>query len=247
MNNNPLSAFDPNGGDGQGKGGDKVISVFLDITVQQRGQLVERNPKTGRVIRELGPNPGAPWQETKAEASQPGSGYRLDLYGPPEITGENSFPNSGGSYKNALASSDLVFYVGHGRGDTSTSPFQQEGIKISSSYFTPNGEQLGNLTQGKPDALAPVVGNISCNADRNGGAYVSFVGKNQIMVTLNSNWNGVTGVDAVEKAAHAFVKTYIQTHGNVEKATAAANKVLRSIPGEFRENEQDKVETKRVN
>src|SRR6185436_1579192 len=32
VNNNPLVAVDPNGADGEGKGGDKVISVFLCFT-----------------------------------------------------------------------------------------------------------------------------------------------------------------------------------------------------------------------
>ncbi|HYM01279.1 MAG TPA: RHS repeat-associated core domain-containing protein, partial [Blastocatellia bacterium] len=36
VNNNPLASRDPNGGDGDGKGGDKVISVFLTLKADQR-------------------------------------------------------------------------------------------------------------------------------------------------------------------------------------------------------------------
>jgi RHS repeat-associated protein len=50
VNNNPLSALDPNGCDGQGGGGDKVISVFLgSVYIFQRNQISAltklKNPK----------------------------------------------------------------------------------------------------------------------------------------------------------------------------------------------------------
>jgi hypothetical protein len=71
------------------------------------------------------------------------------------------------------------------------------------------------------------------------------------MVTLNSSGDGfnggVTSMDALDKAANAFVKTYVKTGGNIEKAVEAANKVLQSLPGNEGQNVNDKVEPKPVN
>lgn len=64
---------------------------------------------------------------------------------------------------------------------------------------------------------------------------------------MNSNWDGVTSFDALDKAANAFVKTYMNTGGNVQKAIDAANKVLQSIPGETKQNVGDRVEATKVN
>jgi hypothetical protein len=89
--------------------------------------------------------------------------------------------------------------------------------------------------------------NLSCNANRNGGAYFNFAGNGQVMVTMNSNWNGVTSFDALDKAANAFVKTYMDSGGNVQKAIDAANKVLQRIPGENKENVGDRIEATKVN
>src|SRR5258705_3262291 len=47
VNNNPLAAVDPNGGDGEGKGGDKVISVFLQLQANQRNTTPEGTAENG--------------------------------------------------------------------------------------------------------------------------------------------------------------------------------------------------------
>ena len=68
-----------------------------------------------------------------------------------------------------------------------------------------------------------------------------------IMVTMNSNWDGVTAFDALDKAANAFVNTYMSNGGNVQKAVDAANKVLERMPGEREQNIGGRVEAKKVN
>ena len=71
------------------------------------------------------------------------------------------------------------------------------------------------------------------------------------MVTLNSAGDGhdggVTSMDALDKAANAFVKTYVTTGGNIDKAIEAASQVLRSVPGNKGQNVGDEVEPKLVN
>ena len=138
-------------------------------------------------------------------------------------------------------------------------PFVQQGIQAGNTLYTPTGTtgaiQTAVLPEGtvvsatgaKPETQASAVVNLSCNASRNGGAYFSFTGKNQVMVTMNSNWDGVTSFDALDKAANAFVQTYMKTGGDVQKAVDAANKVLKSIPGEKEQNVGDQVESKKMN
>ena len=64
VNNNPLSAVDPNGADGKGKGGDKVISVFMDYGVKQLGRQITTDKRTGKKMSDV-PN-RSDWQGTKA-------------------------------------------------------------------------------------------------------------------------------------------------------------------------------------
>ena len=256
VNNNPVGAVDPSGADGQGKGGDKVISVFLDVSLKDLGRRVTTDKSTGKVMSDV-PNT-IDWQGTASAAS---GGYRVEVFGNPDVTGEKGLPQrvTDAAFNNALKSSEVVIYVGHGRGDPGTVPFVQQGIQAGNTYYTPTGTtgalQTAVVPEGtplsatgaKPDTQATVVANLSCNASRNGGAYFSFTGNNQVMVTMNSNWDGVTSFDALDKAADAFVKAYMNTGGNVQKAIDAANKVLQSIPGETRQNVGDRVEATKVN
>jgi RHS repeat-associated protein len=256
VNNNPLGAVDPNGADGQGKAGDKVISVFLDFSLKDLGRRVTTDPVTKKVTKDV-PNT-TDWQGTASGAPD---GYRVEVFGNPDVTGEKGLPQrvTDAAFNNALKNSEVVIYVGHGRGDPGTVPFLQQGIQAGNTLYTPTGTTgaietavlpVGtqvSATGAKPETQASVVGNLSCNASRNGGAYFSFTGNNQVMVTMNSNWDGVTSFDALDKAANAFVKTYMNTGGNVQKAIDAANKVLQSIPGETKQNVGDRVEATKVN
>ena len=67
------------------------------------------------------------------------------------------------------------------------------------------------------------------------------------MLTVDSSSDGVTSAAALDKATNAFVKTYMQTGGNVQKAVDAANKVLRNTPGDTKQNAGDQVNLRKVN
>jgi hypothetical protein len=180
VNNNPLSAVDPNGGDGKGQGGDKVISIFLDYGVKDLGRQVTRDSRTGKLMSDV-PNTPSDWQGTKA------AGYSVQLFGRPEVTGEKGLPQlvSDRAFNNALQNSDVVIYVGHGRsGDPNREPFRQDGIQLGGTYYTPTGtgsaspfaqEGTGPFTGPKPEVTASLVLNLSCDADRNGGAYFKYL------------------------------------------------------------------------
>ncbi|MCW5967819.1 MAG: RHS repeat-associated core domain-containing protein [Blastocatellales bacterium] len=61
VNNNPLSSSDSDGADGQGQGGDKIISVFLAIQVNDRNRV--HRTVNGVSTEEL--EAGPLWQDTK--------------------------------------------------------------------------------------------------------------------------------------------------------------------------------------
>jgi hypothetical protein len=67
------------------------------------------------------------------------------------------------------------------------------------------------------------------------------------MVTVNSGSDGATSSDAIEQAANAFVKTYVATGGNVQKAVDAANAALAKNPGQSQQNVGDQIVVKKVN
>jgi hypothetical protein len=225
--------------------------VFLDFSLQELGSVTVQDPNgRERTIQ----NKPANWQGTAAQAAQ--KGYQVELFGSPDITGEKGLPNpiSKGAFENALKNSEVVIYVGHGKGDTSTSPFQQLGIQVGLGFYSSNGTGIAvgatitptDLPAGpKPDTSASVVGNFSCDASRNGAAYFNLTGQNQVMVTVNSSWDGVTTANALEKATNAFVKTYVATQGNIQKAVDAANKAMEKfVNRDTGANDKDKVEAK---
>jgi len=239
VTNNPLTAVDPNGGDGQSKGGEKTISVFLDYGIKDLGTRTMRNEDTKKEYTEA--KRPAEWQAIKGE------GYKIELFGRNEVTGNKGLPDviTNKRFEDALKTSDLVIYAGHGTGDTGRIPFQQQSIKLGLTDYTPAGP--------KPEVNASVVGNFSCDANGNGGSYFTWAGENQIMVTLDSRYpgddGGSTTFDAIDKATHAFVKTYVSTKGDVQKAIDAANAVLRKDPGTkgVEQNVGDEVRGKKVN
>ena len=123
VNNYPLAAVDPNGSEGEEKGGDKVISVFLVISNNERNTMT-REGKTTIV--------GAPdWQDTANLVER--NGYSLDRYGSPDVAGKGSSPPTGQAFENALKNSDVVMYVDHGIGDTNNVPFVPLCIEVCQS------------------------------------------------------------------------------------------------------------------
>lgn len=230
VNNNPLSAIDPSGGDGQGKGGDKVISVFLDLAAKDVGtrtKTVNGKPVSGSTVPNF-----SDWQGTKSAAPD---GYRVDLYGPRYATGGNTPIGNAAQFEAALKSSEVVIYVAHGEGGplpgTNQNPFQQTSITPAlqsggNIHYNSDGKwATGGSYQAKPDVSAKVVVNFSCDSG-NSGSYFNFTGQGQVMITIFSGPNGVSNADVLEKAANAFAKTYMTSNGDYQKAAEAANKVI---------------------
>jgi RHS repeat-associated protein len=147
VNNNPLTAVDPNGGDGEGKGGDKVISVFLQISATDRNSTTD--PKTGGKLWEAGPD----WRQAAKDTKN--QGYQLEVFGGNDVTGASGPPKlaNGESFDNALKNSEVVLYVGHGYGPTENTPFMPLAIEVGFDVYDFNGKQLASGgTAQKPDS-----------------------------------------------------------------------------------------------
>jgi RHS repeat-associated protein len=248
VNNNPLASVDPNGGDGEGTGGDKVISVFLVMSNSDRN-TVTRAGKTTVV--------GAPdWQATRDVAAK--NGYDVQVFGSRDVAGEGASAPTGAAFETALKNSEVVVYVDHGVGDRGNVPFIPIFIEVDGRGYYSGGtgqvvEQDGGKilspTGGRPETSASVVCNFSCNSSAN-SAFFEYKGTGQIQVTVSGGRDGYTTVGTLERAANAFVKAYAKSKGSTEKRVkagiAAANRVIRE-DRKRRINRGDRVESTRVN
>ena len=125
VKNNPVAAFDPNGADGQGKSGDKVISIFLEFQDADRNFLTQ---PSGKQTSDAAPN----WTQTAVLGAF--SGYGVEFFGNAS-TGMKGLPmlGSANDFEYANSSSEVVLYIGHGRGfpvNGANSPFAQNSIHV---------------------------------------------------------------------------------------------------------------------
>jgi RHS repeat-associated protein len=224
VNNNPLTAIDPTGGDGKGKGGDKVISVFLEFTAEDRNFTTVRD-------RQL-PEPGPSWAAAQSAASR--NGFQLDLYHNYGLI-EGAKASSSAAFEEALNNSDVVIYIGHGLGDGNNSPYYPTYVAVGGDTAYGNGGKgIPNgasyfPTGARPATTANVVCLFACNTASNGNSFFTFTGDGQQrVVTVNSGKDGYTAVGTLEKAAKAFVDIYVSTNGDLKKATKAFNEVLKA-------------------
>ena len=237
VNNNPLAATDPSGGDGQGSGGDKVISVFLEFPVEQREFQDTRAGHIGEKVSY--PKHTANWEDAKKNIG----GYTLERYGP---EGEGGLPqsptNTVNAFNQALKNSEVVVHVGHGNGDSRVVPFVPDrgiiiGGNASGTQYGPMGRQsMVDLSKsGKPETNASVVLNFGCNTGRNSDFFnLTGSGPQYVIGVLAGNKSGMTSIPVLEKAAEAFVKAYSTTNGTlrerVDAGIKAAQKVISTSP-----------------
>jgi RHS repeat-associated protein len=248
VNNNPLAAADPSGGDGEGKGGDKVISVFLVFQASQRDT-------TASGAREGGPG----WAGLKDSAAK--NGYQLNIYGSRDLGG--SAPATGPSFESALESSEVVVYIGHSFqgsfGEVGGVPVGQTREYVP-TYILVGDTAYGNGGSGVPagagyiptgavpESSASVLGTFACNSSKNPHDYVTPTAS-QFQVAVDSGKDGLTSMGTLEKAGAAFAKAYVATKGStkdkVNAGLKAANKVIKEDKKvEFRGkriNEGDRV------
>jgi RHS repeat-associated protein len=230
--NNPLASVDPDGSDGQGGGGDKVISVFLSITAQNRDSWIYSDPS--RTVYEKGPG----WPSVNDDLR---NGYSLETFGYSDVTGNKGLPQfiNESTFGRALNSSDVVVFVGHGDGPTASASGQPiifvptNGIRVGDTMYNSGGTV--NLTDGsrgpRPGTNALVVLNFSCNSAQNSD-FFDLTGQGpQYVIGIDSGTSGMgtTGAGTAEKAAAAFVRTYANTRGTLEKRVQAGIKAAQKV------------------
>lgn len=240
VNNNPLVATDPTGGDGQGSGGDKVITVVLEMTLKDRN--TKESPKYGDI-------PAPDWQKTKTEIA--GSGYQLNLIGPQEVTGEPGLPASpsirADAFESALKNSEVVIYVDHGlfsEGDTPVAIQVGDTLYASDKSMDANTGAEGS----KPDANAAVVGNFSCNSSARSNYFNPTGQGTQVLITVNGTKDGASAVGTLEKAANAFARVYASTKGDINAKVAAGVAAAQNVFNRSRvpTDEGDKIKKERM-
>jgi RHS repeat-associated protein len=235
VNNNPMSHFDPNGADGKGKGGDKVITVVMSLAVDEKGR--------GKHATN--------WNEVKEKAKA--NGYKLEMIegGKPSQTRE--------AIATALKTSEVVIFVSHGAAESRSpgEPYVQKGIWAAGNYYSSKGvtamsdvPSIGQIeVLAKPEVSANVVCNFSCDAKGKTDSYFNFTGQNQTVVEANGGVGGQTSTSTLEAAAAAFAGTY---KGNVATATNAANKTVQNqakyqdLNGDLVNNDGDRIERRRA-
>jgi RHS repeat-associated protein len=237
VNNNPFSAIDPSGGDGEGKGGDKVISIFLQYAP------ADRNTVAGKL------QSGVNWKQIQKEINSGNSGYKVNLYGNADVGGDT--PATGDNFASAQQNSELVIYVGHsflgqfgvvgGQPVGRVNEFVPGYVLVGETAYgnggqgvpIPGGNEIGGyvVTGPKLTSSASAVCTFACNSYANPDYIDGPAG--QRVVTVKGGKDGVTSVGALEKAAEAFAKAYVAKKGSVEdKVKAGVKAAQKAIDSE---------------
>ncbi|MBX3279789.1 MAG: RHS repeat-associated core domain-containing protein, partial [Acidobacteria bacterium] len=243
VNNNPLSSSDPDGADGQGQGGDKIISVFLAIQVNDRNRV--HRTVNGVSTEEL--EAGPLWQDTKKHIETLGQ-YKLNLYGAADVTGNTGIPMlaSAVNFENALKSSEAVIFVGHGNGPAGIRPFEPIGITVGGAQYQSNGVFQAGIGRSKPLVNAEVICNFSCNSAMRSD-YFNFRSTTSITVTINSGPEGLTNLGTLEKAAEAFARAYAQAQGTIKDKVEAGRRAAQAVIDKSLDREIDRGDRITVN
>lgn len=220
VNNNPISYRDPNGAQGQGNGGDKVINVFLLLPEADRNQVDIR----GKAKYRLAPD----YASTAKAASE--KGYQYNIYaGDSKLLDGSSVPNAGepnnANLQKASINSALTIIVLHTSGPggaTEDDPHITTNLPLSDGARISADPSIGSQLF----TNVPTVCIGGC--DSQGAApSIVFLVNNASLVTVNSGADGVTLIGTIEEALNAFAKAYIDTNGDTDAATKAANEILR--------------------
>lgn len=132
-------------------------------------------------------------------------------------------------------------------------PFSPSFIRVGETGYAaggsgpvgegPFGPETLFLKNDRPESSAEVVCQFSCNSADNYDFFENEAGLVQTQVVVNSGSDGLTAVGTLEKAANAFVKTYVTNNGSVADAAKSANRVINEkVEGNI--NEKDKVEVR---
>jgi RHS repeat-associated protein len=222
--NNPLSLYDPDGQEDQGKGGGKVIDVFIAIPPDQRGgdqRTVNGKPN--------GTYPLPKWDKIVERAKQNGYDVRVHDYA----------DSTTKAVVSSLQNSAVTVIVGHGTdlGSGTDRHFVADAIQlidgrisvegVSATVFDADGNSIatGPATP-LTGVQTQVVGLFTCNSQEVLPA--AFPG--QTVVANTGGDDGVTTLGALQSTAGTFVSKLTTSRGpiqnNVKPAKDAAQATL---------------------
>lgn len=204
VNNNPLALTDPDGKDGQGKAGSKVIDIY--IVFPQKVLNGHRMPN---------------WKKIEQIAKKDGYEVKVHNYN------ESTVKNVEESLKNSTATIILTHTLAY-RGDD---PKKTIGVVLKDGYLTNQGEGSngpgGSLqTNGvKPEANGQLLVLAGCNPST-AGALVQPTHDNYDLVVLDSGKNGETDIQGGLDGVSNFVKGYVE--GGIQEGIDDANRAIKN-------------------
>ncbi len=221
--NNPLTLYDPDGCQDKGKGGGKVIDVFVALTVKEL-----KEARVG-VARKRLEKLGAAY------------GYKVQVHSYDDSTVDN--------VKASLSNAAATFIVGHAgkfQGDTDDDAkfiSLKDGKLSTLGVLKPNPAGGTMIAEGRPEANAEVVSALGCNSGTL-GPVVDSKRDDMSYVVLNGGDDKVTSMHGAVLAVNALVEGYIKR--DINAGVDAGNAVLRLNGRSDRRDKGDSLERRAV-
>lgn len=214
--NNPLALYDPDGQDDQGKGGGKVIDVFITIPPDQQKDYRTVNGKPAGEFKT------PDWAKIQENAKK--SGYTVNVHQLNESTPQ--------AVANSLANSELTVIVGHGIDINPQNPtkFTSEAAALNGGLIGDGGAQPATMDgtnivatgEAIPITGTGTVGLFTCNSTD----VLSNAFPGRLVISNDGGPDGLTTLGALQSTAATFVGTYVDTGGDANAATTAAQGTL---------------------
>jgi RHS repeat-associated protein len=222
VNNNPLALTDPDGKDGQGKAGAKVIDIFIVAT-----------------SRELRGHKIPDWNGLKHIGEQNGFDIRVH-------------PRSESTLKNvtqSLKESAATVIITHALYNPGDPPNHRYGVVLKDGYLTDTGEGKDKgknleITGGKPEASGSLLAITGCNSADMGSIVTPTNGGYDLVVT-DSRKDGETDLQGALDGAHDFVEGYVQ--GGIDEGIDDGNTAIRNTVRKHPMNRGDRLVHKKIN
>lgn len=209
-----------------------TIEVFLMFDPKgARNYYQERDPKTQK-LKKPEPDPYPAWKSLERRAVQ--NGYTLVIHGPPSNPSAKDIQDS-------MNSAEVTLFVGHGANPTQPPPPGKwvtdqiiisdgtiraaDGLIVGKWTKHETGQLLDNKDGRGKLKINKVTGVFTCNSyDKLPGAFDVPAGSH--LITNDGGKDGLTRVGTLEWGAYAFVKSYIDTKGQVEKSMKTAQEMI---------------------
>jgi len=214
--NNPLALYDPDGQDDQGKGGGKVIDVFITIPPDQQKDYRTVNGKPAGEFKT------PDWSKIQENAKK--SGYTVNVHQLNESTPQ--------AVANSLANSELTVIVGHGIDINPQNPtkFTSDAAALNGGLIGDGGVQPATMDgtnivatgEAIPITGTGTVGLFTCNSTD----VLSNAFPGRLVISNDGGPDGLTTLGALQSTAATFVGTYVDTGGDANAATTAAQGTL---------------------